>query len=87
MIRSLLSLIIIFPLLPVSLQVSAATIEEQRQHYLNAQKALKAGKIKTFATLAEKLKTSPLYPYLRYNYLRPRLHKIDNTKIRDFITS
>ncbi len=87
MVWSLLSLIIIFSLLPVSLQVSAATIGEQRQQYLDAQKALKAGKIKTFATLAEKLKTYPLYPYLRYNYLRPRLHKIDNTEIRDFITS
>ncbi len=84
---SLLSLVIIFSLLTIIPQVAAATIEEQRQQYLDAQKALKAGKIKTFAMLAEKLKTYPLYPYLRYNYLRPRLHKIDNTEIRDFITS
>ncbi len=87
MVWPLLQFVIIFSLLPVSLQVSAAMIEEQRQQYLDAQKALKAGKIKTFTTLAEKLKTYPLYPYLRYNYLRPRLHKIDNTEIKDFITS
>ena len=82
-----LSLIIIFLQLLFSQQISAVTIEEQRQQYLDAQKALKAGKIKTFTNLAEKLKTYPLYPYLRYNYIRPRLHKIDDAEIKKFIAS
>ena len=85
--RFLLALIIIFLQLTFSQQISAATIKEQRQQYLDAQKALKSGNIKTFTTLAEKLKAYPLYPYLRYNYLRPRLHKIDDTEIKDFIAS
>ena len=85
--RFLLLLIIAFLQFSISQQLSAATLKEQRQQYLDAKKALKAGKIKTFTTLAERLKTYPLYPYLRYNYLRPRLHKIDDTEIKDFILS
>ena len=86
MARFLLALIF-FLQLTFSQQISAVTIKEQRQQYLDAQKALKAGKIKTFTTFAEKLKTYPLYPYLRYNYIRPRLHKIDDVDIKNFIAS
>jgi len=85
--RFLPLLIIISLQFSISQQLSAATLKEQRQQYLDAKKALRAGKIKTFTALAEKLKTYPLYPYLRYNYLRPRLHKIDNAEIKDFILS
>ena len=38
---------------------------DQRQQYLDAQKALKAGKIQTFTDLSEKLEEYPLYPCLR----------------------
>ncbi len=86
MIRVFLTLIIISPL-TISQNTSAATLKEQRQQYLDAKKALKAGKIKTFTTLSEGLKDYPLYAYLRYNYLRPRLHKISDTEIKDFIQS
>lgn len=84
--RLLISLTVILSIL-VSHQVSAVTLKEQRQQYLDAQKALKAGKIKKFTTLSKKLKTYPLYPYLRYNYLRPRLHKIEDKEIKKFITT
>jgi peptidoglycan lytic transglycosylase len=77
-------IIIFFPLIS-SQPLSAATLEEQRQQYIDAKKALKAGKIKSFTALSEKLKTYPLYPYLRYNYLRPRIHKIKDKEIKDFI--
>ena len=86
-IRVFLTLIIIISPLTISQQISAATLKEQRQQYLDAKKALKAGKIKTFITLSEQLKTYPLYAYLRYNYLRPRLHKIDDAEIKEFIHS
>lgn len=85
--RFLLIFIIIFLQLTFSQQISAATIKEQRQQYLDAQKALKSGKIQTFTALSEKLNEYPLYPYLRYNYIRPRLHKINDTEIKNFITS
>ena len=86
-IRIFLTLIIIISPLTFSQQTSAATLKEQRQQYLDAKKALKAGKLKTFAALSENLKNYPLYAYLRYNYLRPRLHKIDDAEIKDFIHS
>jgi len=85
MVRVFLTLIIIFTPLTISQHTSAATLKEQRQQYLDAKKALKAGKIKTFTTLSESLKSYPLYAYLRYNYLRPRLHKIDDAEIKNFI--
>lgn len=68
-------------------EVTAATLEQQRQQYLDAKHALKSGKIKKFQALAEKLKTYPLYPYLRYNYLNKRLHKVSHEEIRDFINT
>jgi len=86
MIRVFLTLIMISPL-AISQQTSAATLKEQRQQYLDAKKALKAGKIKTFTKLSESLKDYPLYAYLRYNYLRPRLHKISDEDIKNFIHS
>ena len=86
MIRVFLTLIFITPL-TISQQTSAATLKEQRQQYLDAKKALKGGKIKTFTRLSEGLKDYPLYAYLRYNYLRPRLHKHDDAEIKDFIHS
>ncbi len=82
-----LTLIIIILPLTISQQIYAATLKEQRQQYLDAKKALKEGKIKTFVTLSEQLKTYPLYAYLRYNYLRPRLHRIDDAEIKEFIHS
>ena len=85
--RVFLTLIIIISPLTISQNISAATLKEQRQQYLDAKKALKSGKIKTFITLSEQLKTYPLYAYLRYNYLRPRLHKIDDADIKEFIHS
>ncbi len=85
--RVFLTLIIIISPLTISQQIYAATLKEQRQQYLDAKKALKAGKIKTFITLSEQLKTYPLYAYLRYNYLRPRLHRIDDAEIKEFIHS
>lgn len=86
MVRIFLTIIIFLPL-TISQPASAATLKEQRQQYLDAKKALQAGKIKTFITLTEGLKDYPLYAYLRYNYLRPRLHKIDDAEIKKFILS
>jgi soluble lytic murein transglycosylase len=86
-IRIFLTLIMFISPLTISQQISAATLKEQRQQYLDAKKVLKAGKIKTFTTLSDQLKTYPLYAYLRYNYLRPRLHKIDDAEIKEFIRS
>ena len=79
----LLVLCLSFPLTKNS--YAAASLETQRQQYLAAKSALEEGKITVFIALAEKLQTYPLYPYLRYNYLRTRLHKVPKQEIIDFM--
>ena len=64
---------------------SAATLDDQRRDYQLAKKALRAGKVQDFMALADTLKDYPLYPYLRYSYLQPRLAKADNDEIREFL--
>ncbi len=65
--------------------VTAATLDEQRKQYQDAKKTLQTGNLTKFTTLAENLTDYPLYPYLRYNYLQPRLHKVNADEIREFI--
>ena len=61
------------------------TIEEQRDHYLQAQKALNAGKLTLFKKLTGELADYPLYPYLIHDYMRPRLADIDDKDIINFL--
>jgi len=63
----------------------SATIEEQRKQYQDAKKALRVGKITQFLQLSEALRDYPLYPYLRYNYLQPRLHKLKPEETAEFL--
>jgi soluble lytic murein transglycosylase len=69
------------------LAAHAATLEEQRQLYMKAQQALKAGRLETFETLAGELRDYPLYPYLRYEYIRPRLAKLSDDLVGEFLQS
>jgi soluble lytic murein transglycosylase len=63
----------------------ATTLDDQRHDYQQAKKMLRAGKVQDFLALADTLKDYSLYPYLRYNYLQPRLPKTDNEEIRGFL--
>lgn len=74
---------IAFLIIPAN--AKSATLEEQRQIYQDAKKALRAGKIDRFLELAESVRDYPLYPYLRYNYLQPRLKKAEPYIIENFI--
>jgi len=64
---------------------SAFTLEEQREQYKQAKKSLRTGKIKQFIAVSESIRNYPLYPYLRYNYLNPRLHKAKINEIELFL--
>jgi len=64
---------------------STLTLDEQREQYKKAKIALQKGNIKTFSTLSENLKDYPLYPYLRYNYLNKRIHKVKVEELKAFI--
>ena len=65
--------------------VKAQTIEEQRKLYFQARNALQKGKITTFKNLTAQLVDYPLYPYLRYNYLYPRIGKVTDSELKEFI--
>jgi peptidoglycan lytic transglycosylase len=65
--------------------VFSKSIEEQRRDYLAAKKALDTKQYKTFGKIANTLKDYPLYPYLRYDYLRKRLWKASDEEMTDFL--
>ena len=84
--RQFQSILAIFILIACfSNAVMSATIEEQRKQYQDAKKALRAGKLSQFLQISEAIKDYPLYPYLRYNYLQPRLHKLKPEEIEEFL--
>ena len=84
--RQFQSILVIFILIACfSNAVLSATIEEQRKQYQDAKKALRSGKLTRFLQISETIKDYPLYPYLRYNYLQPRLHKLKPEEIEEFL--
>ncbi len=64
---------------------AATDIEQQREQFLEARKTLQAGHVHTFRDMAAELQDYPLYPYLIYDYLRPRLWKAHDDEIIDFL--
>lgn len=72
-------------LLNLLTDANAATLSQQRQQYLQARHALAAGNISKFESLATTLQTYPLYPYLRYEELRRRIHSAPEKDVRAFL--
>lgn len=60
---------------------AGSELPEQRQKYVQAQKALQVGKLTEFRTLAAELRSYALYPYLVYDYIRPRLKTLKEEEI------
>ena len=65
--------------------INAATLTQQREQYLQARHALAAGKMARFESLASQLQSYPLYPYLRYEELRRRMHSAPEKDVRAFL--
>ena len=70
---------------PGSMANIAKETESQRKLFLQAEKALQRGQIKTFTKLKKKLENYPLYPYLVYKDLRNNLHRQTDKSIRHFL--
>jgi soluble lytic murein transglycosylase len=83
--RAILSFLITAILIILNTPVFAKSIEFQRKDYLAAKKALDTNQYKTFGKIANTLKDYPLYPYLRYEYLRRNLLKIKDSDIISFL--
>ncbi len=73
------------PVAPVHAADTEAALEQQRALFLEAERALRQGAITRFDTLSIELRDYPLYPYLRYQYLRPRLARAAEAEIAAFV--
>jgi len=83
--QTLLMLLFITILAILTTPAFAKSIESQRKDYLAAKKALDTKQYKTFGKIANTLKDYPLYPYLRYEYLRKHLWKLKDGEIITFL--
>jgi soluble lytic murein transglycosylase len=82
----LLSIILGFAsMTPVAL-ATTTELERQRAAFLAAERALRQGAITRFNELSAELGDYPLYPYLRYQYLRPRLGQAREAEIAGFVS-
>lgn len=63
----------------------ATNLAKQRQEYLAAQQAYGAGHLANYQRLTSGLKNYPLYPYLRFLYLRDYADRVAETELLQFI--
>ncbi len=80
-----LLLLLLFLFAMITTPTFAKSLESQRKDYLAAKKALDTKQYKTFGKIANTLKDYPLYPYLRYEYLRKRLWKVKDADMINFL--
>jgi soluble lytic murein transglycosylase len=66
-------------------QVSAASLNEQRAFFVEAEKALGRGDQPAFKRLSSRIRDYPLLPYLEYEALRKRLGTADSREVRAFL--
>lgn len=65
--------------------VETAEFRQQRADFLSAERDLRNGQISRFRAKIEDLRDYPLYPYLRYEYLRQRLTTAAEDELADFM--
>ena len=65
---------------------NSSTLTEQRTRFLEAEKALRLKRLSKFRKLLPTLKDYPLYPYLRYQELKQRLHKVSTDELKQFLS-
>jgi soluble lytic murein transglycosylase len=84
-----LLLICILPALCLADAISAADetaeMRQSRADFLAAENALRNGDLARYNGLLARLNDYPLYPYLRYEYLRPRLKQAADDEAIEFI--
>jgi len=83
--RPLLVTIVLFLVLVGVTATSAASLEQQRKQFLQAEKALQRGDMQTLETLRARLQDYPLYPYLEYQALRKRLGTASTEEVSRFL--
>ncbi len=82
-----LATLLIALFLTPSSALSSATETHQRERFLQAEKSLRKGQLKTYHRLYDELADYPLRPYLELQYLRKNLSKAKPSEIRRFLES
>lgn len=85
LVNSIAKYFLISVLLLLTLAAQADSLEEQRKQYRKAREALSAGNITLFKKITASIQDYPLYPYLLYNYLRPRLWQAKGKEVGAFL--
>lgn len=73
------------PLAPVSAAMESARLLEQRQLFPQAERLLRDKKIQAYRALEPRLVDYPLYPYLVFKELQPRLGTASKEEVRAFL--
>ncbi len=68
-----------------SLVVQAEDFSSSEQQFTRALQALKSNNVADFLEISAGLQNYPLYYYLQYKYLEPRLKQIDSWEIKSFL--
>ena len=79
------TLVLIASIALLSPPVWPDTLEQQRKLYLSAKKALRDGQLTAYKKTSTSLKDYPLYPYLVYDFIRPRLTSLKDEDIIAFL--
>lgn len=82
--RQLLVNVIVICCLAVSFDVQAISLQEQRKLYDKAMQYIRAGNLKRYQEIQDRLRDYPLYPYLYYEWLKPRLNRANIEQVRWF---
>jgi len=84
--RLVLSLLFSIGILTLVMPVHATmSIEMQRKIYTDATKALKKGHLRTYRRLSKQITDYPLYGYLEYKYMRKRISRMPDERIKKFM--
>ncbi len=63
----------------------AGDLSAERRQFREARTALRMGQMGRFEALAARLRDYPLYPYLRYEELRPNLTRLTSREVAEFL--
>ena len=77
-----MAVILLAPTMSVHASVS---IENQRNIFIHAEKALRRNQLYRFERLKKQLTNYPLLPYLEFSYLRRRITRVPESRIQQFI--
>ena len=83
--KLLKTILVMLVLLAVAPAGADETLKSERQRYLEAQRALRAGALSKYRLLMATLSDYPLYPYLLLDYLKPRLAQLEAEEVAEFL--